>query len=137
MSLCAFVVEDSPAIQNGLVEALSELAGIRTTGVATSEKEALDWLADPAHEWDLAIVDLLLQGRGSGLGVLLALRERDPRRKVVVLTATASSAVRERCLALGCDEVFDKAIQTDALITWCMALSAQAGEGSQADVQAC
>jgi len=122
----AFIVEDSPPIREGLVETLAELADIHTAGLAASEQEARDWLADPSHQWDLAIVDLLLQGRGSGLGVLRALQARRPEQKVIVLTATASTVVREQCLALGSDEVFDKAIESDALITWCMAFADEA-----------
>lgn len=119
----AFIVEDSPAIREGLAETLAELAGIGVAGFATSEQQARHWLADPAHRWDLAIVDLVLEGPGSGLGVLRALRTRAPNQKVVVLTATASRAVREQCFVLGCDEVFDKSIESDALITWCMAFA--------------
>lgn len=124
MTVSAFIVEDSRAIREGLAEALAEMAGIRTVGLAASEREAVAWFADPTHAWDLAIVDLILEGRGSGLGVLRALRSREPRQKVVVLTATASPAVREQCLALGSDEVFDKSMESDALIAWCMAFAA-------------
>jgi CheY-like chemotaxis protein len=42
---------------------------------------------------------------------------------VVVLTATASGLVRDQCLSLGCDEVFDKSMDTDVLLDWCMRLA--------------
>jgi CheY-like chemotaxis protein len=35
-------------------------------------------------------------------------RERDLKQKVIVLTNYATPAVRERCLAIGADAVFDK-----------------------------
>jgi len=123
LSLKAFIVEDNRAIRDSLVEALAELAGVQTLGQASTAAEAIAWLRDPTHDWDLAIVDLLLQGEGTGLDVLRALRGRDPGRKVVVLTATASHVVEEQCAALGCDNVFDKSIDTDALLDWCMALA--------------
>lgn len=123
MALTAFVVEDSPAIRESLVETLAELAGIHTSGMAASEAAAVAWLTDPAHHWDLAIVDLILEPGGSGLGVLAALRRRPPGRQVVVLTATASHQVRLQCEALGCDRVFDKSIETEALIDYCVMLS--------------
>ncbi|MBL0420439.1 response regulator [Ramlibacter sp. AW1] len=123
MGITAFIVEDSPAIREALIETLAELADIRTVGAASSERAAKDWLADPAHAWDLAIVDLVLEGPGSGLGVLRALRPRRAGQHVLVLTATASPAVREQCLALGCDAVFDKAMEQDALLAWCAALA--------------
>lgn len=123
MPVNAFIVEDSPPIREGLAEALSEMAGIRCVGFAANQPDAVAWLTDPANAWDLAIVDLILEPGGSGLGVLHALRDRPAGRKVVVLTATASPAVRAQCMTLGSDGVFDKAIETDALIAWCAALA--------------
>ena len=122
MGLTAFVVEDNAAIRDSLSEALAELADIATAGTAGSEKAALAWLADPAHQWDLAIIDLVLESGGSGFPVLTALQGRDPARKVVVLTGTANPEVRRQCEALGCDGVFDKAIETDALMEYCLQL---------------
>jgi CheY-like chemotaxis protein len=126
LALKAFVVEDNPAILQSLVEALDELAGVETRGSASTEKAAVAWLTDPANEWDVAIVDLVLEpGGGSGFGVLRALRDRPARRKMVVLTGTASADVRRQCEALGGDGVFDKSIETEALIDWCLALGRQ------------
>lgn len=123
MPLRAFVVEDNVAIRNSLVEALSELAGIVTVGVAGSEKAAIAWLTDAANEWDVAIIDLILEPGGSGFGVLNACRNRRPQQKMVVLTGAAIPDVRKKCEALGSDGVFDKAIETDALMDYCLALA--------------
>ncbi|HSI55688.1 MAG: response regulator [Ramlibacter sp.] len=123
MALKAFVVEDNVSIRESLIEALTELSGIETAGVAGSEKAAIAWLSDPANEWDIAIVDLILEPGGSGFGVLNALRDRKPGRKMVVLTGTANPDVRKQCEALGCDGVFDKSIETDALLDYCANLS--------------
>jgi CheY-like chemotaxis protein len=124
--LKAFVVEDNVSIRDSLVEALSELAGIATAGVASNEKAAIAWLTDPDNEWDLAIVDLILEPGGSGFGVLNALRNRKPDQKMVVLTGTANHNVRAQCEKLACDGVFDKAIDTDALLDYCIALAQSA-----------
>jgi two-component system OmpR family response regulator len=123
LSVRAFIVEDNPAIRESLVEALAELAGIRTVGQSGNAAEAIAWLSAPGNYWDVAIVDLLLDSSGTGLEVLKAVRGREPGRKVVVLTATASGLVRDQCLALGCDEVFDKSMDTDSLLDWCMRLA--------------
>ena len=122
MRLMAFVVEDNAAIRESLVEALAELADVGTAGVASSEKSAIEWLCNPANEWDIAIVDLTLERGGSGFGVLSAIRNRKAGRKVVVLTGGANPDVRKQCEALGSDGVFDKSIETDALIEYCQAL---------------
>jgi CheY-like chemotaxis protein len=123
LALRAFVVEDNVAIRDSLVEALFELTGIVTNGVAGTEKAAIAWLTDAANEWDIAIIDLILEPGGSGFGVLNALRNRKPAQKMVVLTGTANPDVRKRCEALGSDGVFDKSIETDALMDYCLALA--------------
>jgi len=123
LALIAFVVEDNVSIRDSLVEALAELAGIVTGGVASNEKAAIAWLTDTGNEWDIAIVDLILEPGGSGFGVLNALRQRKPGQKMVVLTGTANPEVRKQCEALGSDGVFDKSIETDALMDYCLALS--------------
>lgn len=122
MSLNAFIVEDNASIRKSLGEALWELAGIATAGFASSEKTAIAWLTNPGNQWDLAIIDLILEPGGSGFGVLLACRGRQPHQKVVVLTATANPAVRRQCETLGSDGVFDKSMETDALIEYCASL---------------
>ena len=128
MTLKAFVVEDNVSIRDSLVEALRDLTGIETAGVADSEQAAIAWLASADNPWDIAIIDLVLEPGGSGFGVLQACRERKPGQKVVVLTATANPDVRRHCEALSCDGVFDKSMETDALIDYCFALTRAARE---------
>lgn len=127
VALKAFLVEDNPAIREGLVEALAELGHLETAATSATEREAIAWLRDPAHDWDIAIVDLSLEGGGSGFRVLEALRDRPATKKMVVLTGTASKDVRRRCEEIGCDGVFDKAMETEALLDFCAALSRAAG----------
>ncbi len=128
MPLKAYIVEDNEQIRESLQEALSELGGIETVGSAANERDAVAWLRDPAHVWEIAIVDLVLEpGGGSGFGVLNALRDRGVARKMVVLTGTASLDVRKRCEELGSDGVFDKSMETEALLDYCMALARAAG----------
>lgn len=122
MAFKAFIVEDNPSIRDSLREALAELAGVQTTATAADEQTAVAWLRDPANEWNLAIVDLVLEPGGSGFGVLGACRHRRPDQKVVVLTATAHPDVRAQCRALGSDGVFDKSMETDDLIDYCAQL---------------
>lgn len=127
MTLNAFVVEDKVSLRESLIEALAELAGITTCGVAGSEKAAVAWLTDGANDWDLAIVDLILEPGGNGFGVLNACRNRKPGQKVIVLTGTANVNVRRQCEALGSDRVFDKSMETDALIGYCVELAQAKG----------
>lgn len=128
MTLKAFLVEDQPAIRDSLNEALTEITGIEPAGWAATEKAATAWLRDPQHHWDIAIVDLVLEpGGGSGFGVVQALQQRPATKKVVVLTATANAEVRRRCEEMGADGVFDKAMETEALLDYCVKLARAAG----------
>lgn len=128
MALKVFLVEDQASIRDSLVEALSELAGMELAGWAADERTATAWLRDPAHDWDIAIVDLVLQpAGGSGYGVLQSLRERPSTRQMIVLTGTANPQVRRRCEEMGADGVFDKAMETEAMLDYCAALSRAAG----------
>lgn len=112
MRLRIYLVEDSPVIRDSLAESLEELARARIVGWASKESEAVQWLNENKASWDLAIVDLFLL-EGSGLGVVMNCRERHLRQKVIVLTNYATPAVRERCLAIGADAVFDKSNEID------------------------
>ena len=128
LALKAYLVEDQPALRDSLLEALAEIGGIEGAGWAATEPSALAWLRDPAHHWDIAIVDLVLErGGGTGFGVLQGLRERPVTQKVVVLTGTADPQVRRRCEELGADGVFDKAMETEAMLDYCVALARAAG----------
>ena len=127
MALKAFIVEDQPSVRDSLLEALDELAGIEPAGWAANEKAAIAWLRDPAHAWDIAIVDLVLDPGGSGFGVLQAMRGRPATKKMVVLTGTANPQVRRHCEQVGADGVFDKAMETEAMLDYCVALARAAG----------
>jgi DNA-binding NarL/FixJ family response regulator len=127
LTLKAFVVEDKVSLRESLIEALAELAGVDTCGVAANEKAAVAWLTNAANDWDIAIVDLILEPGGSGFGVLHACRDRKPSQKVVVLTGTANPNVRRQCETLGSDRVFDKSMETEALIAYCQALAQEDG----------
>lgn len=106
MKVRVLLVEDS-ATDLALLEGLASSLEVQVVATAASEQEARDWLqANPQH-WDLAIVDLVLR-QGSGLGVIRAARQLAPYPAIVVLSAYATSAMRQHCLALGADAVFDK-----------------------------
>jgi len=92
-------------------------------GFAEDEASAVRWLREPGHDCQLGIVDIFLK-QGSGLGVLKALQNAGRGFKLVVLTDFATPDVRQRCLELGADEVFDKSGEIEALIRYCERLAA-------------
>lgn len=115
----AFIVEDNPLIRENLIGTLREVARVEHVGHAATEAEGLAWLRDHAARWDLAIVDLFLDG-GSGLRILAALRDRNPHQKIVVLSNHATHDMRSKCRELGADAVFDKATEVEDLIDFCL-----------------
>lgn len=119
--LRVYLVEDSPLIRANLIDTLEELAPIEVVGSAESEEDALKWIDDHPADWDLLIVDMFLKS-GSGSGVLRHCRDRDPERKAVVFTNYATPDMRQHCLKLGADVVYDKSNEIDALIAYCAEL---------------
>lgn len=118
-----FLVEDSPLIRRRLTETLEEMVGLQVAATAEDEAGAVAWLAANGQDCAIVIIDIFLKG-GSGLGVLQSAREANLPAKLVVLSNYANPALRKRCLALGADRVFDKPGEIDALIGYCVQLSA-------------
>ncbi len=116
--LKAYLVEDNKTIRDNLVATLEDLANVETVGYASTESAAAAWLENNKTAWDLAIVDIFLL-EGSGLGVLEKLRRRNADQHLVVLSNYATPSIRERCLQLGANFVFDKSEDIDALIDYC------------------
>lgn len=122
VKLRTFFVEDNPTIRENLIATLAELADVEAVGMAETESDATQWLNSNPDAWDLVIVDLFLR-EGSGLGVVASFRHRVARQKLLVLSNYATTDVRERCLELNADAVFDKSNEIDALIDFCIDLN--------------
>ena len=118
MPVPAFLVEDNAVIRNNLIPTLAELGGISVVAFAEGQTEALNWLQRHDGLWEFVIVDLFLKD-GSGLGVITACKERNPKSQVVVLTNYATPDMRRRCLELGADAFFDKSSQLDEFFAYC------------------
>jgi two-component system, OmpR family, response regulator len=119
MKYRAYIVEDSPTIRENLIETLQELALVEAVGIAETETEGKQWLAEHDGYWDLAIVDLFLK-EGSGLNILEACRSRRPGQKMIVLSNHATRDVRWRCAQMGADAVFDKSTEIEDLVDYCL-----------------
>jgi DNA-binding NarL/FixJ family response regulator len=127
--LRTFIAEDSPVIRENLVAALEEMLPLKVVATAADEDSAIAWLSDPANACDLGIIDIFLT-RGTGLGVLKAVRDHNRAIKLVVLSNFATAEMRRTCLALGADRVFDKSNDIDALIRYCARLAGQGADDS-------
>jgi DNA-binding NarL/FixJ family response regulator len=124
-TLRLYLIEDSPVIRENLIATLEEMAPVTVVGSADTEGAATAWLqAHEPQDCRLVIVDIFLRG-GSGLGVLRAMTDAHAGRKLVVLSNYATPEMRERCMELGADRVFDKSDDIDALVDYCIALAAE------------
>ncbi len=120
--LQTYIVEDSAVIRDNLIATLQELTSVEVVGFAEDEDTAVQWLSHRGHVAQLVIVDIFLKS-GSGLGVLHTAAAAGIERKWVVFSNYATGAMRNRCLALGADRVFDKSTEIDALIAYCEQLA--------------
>jgi CheY-like chemotaxis protein len=127
VELRVFLVEDLLRMRGLLGELFVSMGGFRVVATASTEAEAKLWLGDNPGQWDLAVVDLVLD-QGAGMNVIRRCREEPNGGKIVVFSSYASPGVRQHCLELGADAVFDKG-ETEAFIGWCAALMARENSG--------
>ena len=116
MELKVFLVEDLQRMRGLLADLFSSIGGLQVIGSASTEAEARLWLEDHRGEWDVVVVDLVLD-QGSGMEVIRSCRAQPGGGKVVVFSSYATPGVRQHCLDLGADAVFDKS-ETAGFITW-------------------
>jgi len=117
-ALTCFLVEDSRVIRENLTATLEDVVGVSVVGFAEDEHTALQWLRGADQRCDLMIVDIFLK-QGTGLTVLAQARLLQPSLKLVVLTNFATADIRQRCLTLGAERVFDKSTEIEELLTYC------------------
>jgi len=129
------LVEDDETIAFGLVHALQR-DGHQVVHFDNGE-EALESLERGLP--DIAILDLMLPGI-SGLEVLRAIKERDPRTPVILLTARSSESDRVEGLDSGADDYITKPFSLKVLMAkiraWVRRTQARPGEIRFGEVEA-
>lgn len=120
--LRCFLVEDSPVIRYNLIATLEEMLPMRVVGFAEDAPGAERWMAMSGTDCDLLIIDIFLKA-GTGLEVLQQAGRLCPAARRVVLTNYATPDMRQRCLQLGADRVFDKSAELDELLVYCAGLA--------------
>jgi two-component system, OmpR family, response regulator len=99
------LVEDSVLLSDRISEVVHSLPGVQLAASVSSEAEAVDYLE--RGNIDVVILDLQLK-KGTGFGVLRALRKILKRPAVVVFTNFALPTYRETALELGAEHFLDK-----------------------------
>lgn len=121
------MIEDSVPVRESFAELLSALPGFELAGMAGTESQATEWLASNDDNWNVAIVDLMLTG-GSGFNLIPRLKSGGAPRTVIVYSGFITPEVRERCLALGADAVFQKS-GTEGMLAYLTSLRARRRAG--------
>lgn len=116
------VVEDDPVLLNGLQVGLG-LAGFTVEAVANCADASA---ALETSEFDAIVLDLMLPD-GSGLDILGALRRRQSRIPVLLLTARDSVPDRIAGLDAGADDYLGKPFDLDEVAARLRALARRAG----------
>ncbi|WP_372828060.1 response regulator [Polaromonas sp.] len=121
-SLKVVVIEDNLVLRNIIVDALRDMAPVEILFCADNEISATNWLSSNDSAWDLAVVDLHLK-QGSGVGALSWCTTRRANQRVVVLSGELNDDVRQKCLALRADAVFDKSSEMNEFLNYCRSLT--------------
>lgn len=116
MELRVFLVEDLKSMRGLLADLFASIGGLRIVASATTEAEANLWLEDHPGEWDVAVIDLVLE-QGAGMNVIRRGKADPQGGRLVVFSSYATPGVRRHCLELGADAVFDKS-ETEQFIAW-------------------
>ncbi|MES2613388.1 MAG: response regulator [Pseudomonadota bacterium] len=119
--LITILVEDNPTIVRTLVPALEEMACAQVVTTVATAQDAREAIEAWDGHWRLLVLDLFLAS-GSGLDVLKTVARRPANQYVFVLSNYATAHMRERCLALGANGVFDKSTELDAFFECCVDL---------------
>ncbi len=112
--LRVLLVEDSPVICGLIMEIINDVPGVKVAASVESERDAIEAVGRLGV--DVVILDLQLR-KGTGFGVLRALRDLPNKPVVVVLTNFALRSYRETALALGARDFLDKSRDYDRLPT--------------------
>lgn len=87
-----------------------------------------------SERWDVVLLDRMLPGGLDGLDLLAAMRQRDDRTPVLVLSALSSLDERIRGLRSGGDDYLTKPFALDELLARIEALARRAGQRSDAEL---
>ena len=99
------VVEDSWEMRSVLKDLFAS-AGRFEVDYVGGETQATSWI-EQHHDWDLAVVDLVLD-EGSGFNLVRRFHKHASPGRIVVLSNFISKAITETCKEIGADEVFHK-----------------------------
>lgn len=110
--LTIYIVEDSPAVMERIVEAVGDIPNARIVGQSDAVSDALEGVRSASPR--VLILDIQLRG-GSGFRLLKLMRTEGVRRPdtVIVVTNYPTDDYRAASRECGVDHFFDKAAEFD------------------------
>ncbi len=107
------IADDHGVVRQGLRQIVSERMNMMVAAEAVDGQEALDLVR--ASEFDVAIIDIAMPGRG-GLDILRDLRAARPDMKVIVLSMYSEEQYAVRSLRDGASAYLTKTSAPDELV---------------------
>lgn len=104
------LIEDDPTIQEILG------AKLRAQGFDVEVYDRAETLIDDRNLADLYIIDVMLQGRLSGLDLCQSLRRRSPTVPILILSALSEPTDRVEGLKQGADDYLGKPFEVEELL---------------------
>jgi DNA-binding NarL/FixJ family response regulator len=124
--LRVFIVEDSAAVRDFIVEIMAEIQGVALAGISETERDALKYLRD--HLCDVLILDIELKlGNVMSLLRTLARESLQPELLKIIFSNNVSGAYRRIGQQYGVQFFFDKSSQVLELRSLLARLGASAG----------
>ena len=109
-----FLVEDSAAVRERLVEMIGELEDTQVVGEADTYRKAVAGIAD-THP-DVAILDIrLADATGSGIDVLQAVRKTMPAMRAIIMSNFYTPQHARASADAGADYFLDKSIEFERI----------------------
>jgi RNA polymerase sigma factor (sigma-70 family) len=111
--LSILLVDDHPALRQGLRSLMSSQPDFDVTGEASSGEEA--YVSYRSQQPDVVVLDLSMAGHG-GLEALRRIVQFDPQARILIYTVHTSETLLARALTLGALGYVSKGSEIDTLI---------------------
>jgi len=109
-----FVVEDSAAVRERLIEMIREVRDVEVVGEAATYRQAVTGIARTAP--DVAILDIkLADDQGSGIDVLAEVRRRAPSIRAIVMSNYVTPQHLKASADAGAEYFLDKSVDFERI----------------------
>jgi DNA-binding NarL/FixJ family response regulator len=106
-----FLVDDSAIVLEKLAAMILSIDGVEIAGQALNASDAIQSIVKLKP--DLVILDIRLNGGGSGMDVLKRIKNEIPPPVVIMLTNYPYPQYKKKCQELGAEFFFDKVTEIE------------------------